>query len=77
VSTDGQHTWSPARLIHGSGPFAWTRWEFAWTPSVPGRTTIAARARDSAGNVQPEQAVWNKFGYQMNAIATRSVTINA
>ena len=28
VSTDDQQTWSPARLIHGAGPFAWTRWEF-------------------------------------------------
>lgn len=77
VSTDDRQTWAPARLIHGTGPFAWTRWEFPWTAAGPGRTTIAARARDSAGNVQPEQAMWNKFGYQMNAIATRGVTIQA
>ena len=77
VSTDDQQTWSPARLIHGEGPFAWTRWELPGPPPGPGRTTIAARARDSAGNVQPEQATWNKFGYLMNAIATRTVTIQA
>jgi sulfite oxidase len=77
VSTDDQQTWSPARLIHGEGPFAWTRWELTWTVSRPGRTTIAARARDSAGNVQPSEVTWNKFGYLMNAILTRMVTIQA
>ncbi|HLZ31717.1 MAG TPA: sulfite oxidase [Chloroflexota bacterium] len=77
VSTDDQRTWSPAQLIHGAGPFAWTRWEFSWTVTTPGRTTIAARATDTAGNVQPAHAVWNKFGYEMNAISTRGVTIQA
>jgi DMSO/TMAO reductase YedYZ molybdopterin-dependent catalytic subunit len=75
VSTDDQQTWAPARLLHGSGPFAWTRWELAWTPAGPGRTTIAARATDSAGNVQPAEVAWNKFGYLMNAISIRGVTI--
>ncbi len=77
VSTDDQHTWLPARLIHGEGPFAWTRWESQWTPARPGRTTIASRATDSAGNVQPAQAAWNKFGYLMNAIVTRTVNVRA
>jgi len=75
VSTDDRQTWSPARLIHGSGAFAWTRWELPWTPTTPGRATLAARATDSAGNVQPAAAAWNKFGYLMNAIATRTVTV--
>jgi sulfite oxidase len=77
VSTDGQHTWSPARLIHGQGPYAWTRWEMNWTPAAPGPATIAARATDSAGNVQPTTATWNKFGYLMNAILVRNVNVQA
>jgi len=77
VSTDDQHTWSPARLTHGQGPFAWTRWESQWAPLRPGSTAIASRATDSAGNVQPRQAVWNKFGYLMNAIVTRTVNVQA
>ena len=75
VSTDGQRSWSPARLNPGDGPLAWTRWEFDWSPSSPGRATIAARATDAAGNVQPNKTTWNKFGYQMNAIVTRAVTV--
>jgi DMSO/TMAO reductase YedYZ molybdopterin-dependent catalytic subunit len=74
VSVDSHRTWSPARLIHGSGPLAWTRWEYAWTASR-GAARLAARATDSAGNVQPNQVAWNKFGYQMNAILTRQVTV--
>jgi DMSO/TMAO reductase YedYZ molybdopterin-dependent catalytic subunit len=75
VSTDDQRTWSPARLTHGDGPRAWTRWEFDWTPASTGPASFAVRATDSTGNVQPVEAAWNKFGYLMNAILTRSVVV--
>jgi DMSO/TMAO reductase YedYZ molybdopterin-dependent catalytic subunit len=75
VSTDDQRTWSPAHLLTGEGPLAWQRWEFAWTAIQQGPANLAVRATDSAGNVQPRSVPWNKFGYLMNAIATRSVTI--
>jgi DMSO/TMAO reductase YedYZ molybdopterin-dependent catalytic subunit len=77
VSTDGEHTWRAARLVHGSGPLAWTRWEIEWTPESAGAMRIAARATDSSGNVQPAQAAWNKFGYEMNAVAVREVVVSA
>ena len=75
VSTDNQQTWSPAELIRGTGPLAWTRWEYAWSATARGSASIAARAVDSSGNVQPGEVPWNKFGYQMNAILTRRVTV--
>jgi DMSO/TMAO reductase YedYZ molybdopterin-dependent catalytic subunit len=75
VSTDDQRTWSSATLTPGDGPLAWTRWEFEWTPSGNGAASFAVRATDSAGNTQPRQARWNKFGYLMNAILTRTVSI--
>jgi len=75
VSTDDQRTWLPARLTRGEGPLAWTRWEFVWTPSTGGTARFAVRATDARGNTQPERAAWNKFGYQMNAILTRTVTV--
>lgn len=75
VSTDDQNSWSPARLVHGSGPLAWTRWEYAWDATSAGPRRVSARAADSAGNVQPAEVSWNKFGYQMNAIVTRQVTV--
>ncbi|MBV9579056.1 MAG: sulfite oxidase [Chloroflexi bacterium] len=75
VSTDEQRTWSPASLTPGDGPLAWTRWQFTWTPSSRGSARFAVRATDRAGNTQPEHAAWNKFGYQMNAILTRTVIV--
>jgi hypothetical protein len=77
VSTDGLESWSEARLVRGDGPLAWTRWELDWAPATAGAARIAARATDDAGNVQPLQATWNKFGYEMNSIAVREVVINA
>jgi DMSO/TMAO reductase YedYZ molybdopterin-dependent catalytic subunit len=75
VSADGGKTWSAAELLAGEGPLAWTRWEFNWTPSARGPAQLLVRASDKAGNMQPESAPWNKFGYQMNAILRRSVTV--
>ena len=77
VSSDGQRSWSAARLVPGEGPLAWRRWEFQWTASAIGRATLAARATDTAGNVQPTTVAWNKFGYLMNAITSRGVTVQA
>lgn len=76
VSTDGGETWQAARLQAGGGPLAWTRWQLEWTPSRRGTVRIMARATDSAGNVQPESPVWNKFGYEMNAVASREVIVS-
>ena len=75
VSTDGERTWSPARLLATDGPLAWTRWEADWHAAPGGDVTVAARAADSAGNVQPSEVPWNKFGYLMNAIVRRRVTV--
>jgi len=77
VSTDAGTTWSMARLVPGSGPLAWTRWELEWTPAASGVVRIVARATDSAGNVQPAEPVWNKFGYEMNAMPIREVVVDA
>lgn len=74
VSTDDQRTWSAARLVRGEGPLAWTRWEFDWTPA-PGQATLAVRAIDRAGKVQPPTLAWNKFGYQMHAIVSHQVHV--
>jgi DMSO/TMAO reductase YedYZ molybdopterin-dependent catalytic subunit len=75
VSADDQRTWLPATLTRGDGPLSWTRWDFVWTPAGRGSARFAVRAADAAGNVQPATATWNKFGYLMHAILTRTVTV--
>ena len=56
---------------------AWARWEYTWSASNGDNVKLSVRATDSAGNVQPEHAEWNKFGYQMNAIVTHRVRVQA
>ncbi len=75
LSTDGGRSWSVASLTPGDGELAWTRWEMSWTPEARGSAQLLVRATDRAGNIQPESAPWNKFGYQMNAILTRTVIV--
>jgi hypothetical protein len=55
ISIDGGGSWSPTRMIGESVKNAWRFWEFMWTPSEPGKYSLVARARDSAGHTQPEQ----------------------
>lgn len=68
VSDDGGATWSRAQVEAPElGPWAWQRWELAWT-AEPGDRVLACRARDAAGNVQPLEPTWNVGGYANNAV---------
>ncbi len=76
VSTDGGHTWQPARLLGEAVPFAWRFWEFAWaTPSVAGRYQLSARATDAAGRVQPAEHNPDFRTYMVTKIAVIEVVV--
>jgi DMSO/TMAO reductase YedYZ molybdopterin-dependent catalytic subunit len=64
VSTDGGTTWEQAQLGKPVGPHAWCEWAFDWQ-AMPGTHVLCVRARDTAGNVQPD-AVWNYQGMGNN-----------
>jgi DMSO/TMAO reductase YedYZ molybdopterin-dependent catalytic subunit len=54
VSADAGKSWSAAKLLGESVPFAWRLWEFPWkTPAEAGRHVLMARATDSRGRTQP------------------------
>jgi DMSO/TMAO reductase YedYZ molybdopterin-dependent catalytic subunit len=74
VSTDGGDSWVEARIAEEAGPLSWVRFEHPWE-AVPGPAKLRSRATDAEGNVQPEQALWNAKGYQMNAIYEVLVTV--
>jgi DMSO/TMAO reductase YedYZ molybdopterin-dependent catalytic subunit len=70
VELDGGDDWAPASL----GPMethAWRSFQSVRTVAGPGRHVLRSRARDGAGNVQPEHAPWNRLGYGNDAIAVR------
>ncbi len=69
VSTDNGRTWAAASLQGNQRTtFGWRQWEHRWTPSREGYYTILARARDSAGNIQPLDPEWNPSGYAWNVV---------
>ncbi len=68
VSTDGGMHWTAAGLSSQNLPFAWRLWNYSWKPSKPGYHTVLSRATDSAGRMQPFEAVWNPSGYAWNAV---------
>ncbi len=67
LSFDGGATWSPAKLEGPHTPYGFRVFRHAWK-AEPGRYTIACRATDSAGAVQPDAPVWNPGGYLYNAL---------
>jgi DMSO/TMAO reductase YedYZ molybdopterin-dependent catalytic subunit len=66
VSVDGGSTWETAQLEGESGTGRWQVFRSRPEAKGPGPMTAYARARDSAGNIQPEQAQWNPSGYLWN-----------
>ncbi|HEU5266660.1 MAG TPA: sulfite oxidase [Jatrophihabitans sp.] len=67
VSTDGGASWAPAEVDEETGGrWAWRRWSYAWN-AAPGPHVLLARARDAAGNTQPDGHRWNRGGFADNA----------
>jgi DMSO/TMAO reductase YedYZ molybdopterin-dependent catalytic subunit len=74
VSTDGGASWAQAELEAQRSPWAWRGWRFAWD-ATPGEHVLCCRARDAAGNAQPDEADWNLGGYANNGIQRVPVTV--
>lgn len=68
ISEDGAKSWREAQLGDDHGAYSFRTWEAQWTPKAPGSNTVAVRATDEKGNVQPDEPVWNPGGYLWNKI---------
>ncbi|MFB6254746.1 MAG: sulfite oxidase, partial [Halobacteriaceae archaeon] len=81
VSTDGGTTWDAAELFGPDYTGAWRLFRYEWDPD-PGTYTLASRATDDLGRVQPasishpdawrealeqNEYPWNEGGYAANA----------
>ena len=75
VSVDGGKTWQAARLVGPDlGKYAWR--QFVLQASLrAGSLTLASRATDSAGNVQPETRGENQSGYNNTSWADHAVKV--
>ena len=75
VSIDGGKSWRDARFFGPDlGKYAWRDFVLS-VELAPGTYTIASRATDTAGNVQPEQRVENVSGYNNNSWADHALKV--
>jgi DMSO/TMAO reductase YedYZ molybdopterin-dependent catalytic subunit len=72
LGVDG--TWTPAELDPPGSRWAWQAWRAEWDAS-PGEHVLSCRARDKAGNEQPDEADWNVGGYANNGIQRVPLTV--
>ena len=77
ISTDGGASWQPAQLGTEKARYAWRLWSLRWKAPKPGEYTVASRATDSQGRIQPEAPVWNPSGYLNNAIDRVTIHVEA
>src|SRR3984893_12060756 len=75
VSEDGGKTWLPAELGEDHGPYSFRTWGMSWTAKSQGRHTLAVRATDEKGSVQPDEPVWNAGGYLWNMIERQEIVV--
>jgi DMSO/TMAO reductase YedYZ molybdopterin-dependent catalytic subunit len=75
ISEDDAKTWNPAQLGEDHGAYSFRTWEAPWTPKTPGSYTVAVRATDEKGNVQPDEPVWNPGGYLWNRIEKQEIVV--
>jgi diadenosine tetraphosphatase ApaH/serine/threonine PP2A family protein phosphatase len=74
-SDDGGRSWRDVRLGADHGPHGFRTWEATWTPRAPGEASLAVRATDASGAVQPDAPVWNPGGYLWNRIERQIVPV--
>jgi sulfite oxidase len=75
VSLDGGKSWHAARFVGPDlGRYAWRQFVLA-TRLPTGQFTLASRATDTAGNVQPEVRLENAGGYNNSSWADHAVRV--
>ena len=60
--------WIEAALGTPASAYAWMPFEAELTLPDAATATIWSRATDTAGNTQPAQIQWNRFGYGNNGV---------
>jgi hypothetical protein len=77
ISEDNLQTWKAVQLGEDFGAYSFRTWDSAWIPKAEGKYSIAVRATDEKGNVQPDEPVWNAGGYLWNRIERQEFAVGA
>jgi len=74
-SADAGMTWTEAQLDPPGPRWAWRGWRHEWDATL-GEHVLYCRARDAAGNIQPDEGGWNLGGYANNGIQRVPVSVS-
>ncbi len=66
--------WQEAKVEPRLGDYAWARWTCTWQ-AEPGDYTLACRATDANGKVQPLDPPWDNSGFGNNVVQKVAVTV--
>lgn len=74
VSSDEGKSWTDAKILHheSESKWSWTFWEANVGMESGSDRVIYSRATDQAGNVQPEEPMWNLRGVCYNGYGEAS-----
>ena len=72
---NGGASWNEAEFIGPHERYAWRQWQYVWTAEQPGQFRIMARATDTNGQRQPQQAEWNVLGYGNNGVKEHGISV--
>ena len=75
ISSDGGTTWQRTQLGKDFGRYSFREWSGAWTPVRAGKHRLMVRAVNTAGESQPEAALWNPAGYLRNVVEQIEITV--
>jgi hypothetical protein len=75
ISLDGGSTWAAAALDDDLGRYSFRRWRYRWTPVGRGDYRLRSRATAGDGQIQPDQAGWNRNGFMRNSVEEITVHV--
>lgn len=80
ISRDGGRNWTamPSSSLEASpSPYAWTRFSHhvRLLPDTDRECSLAVRAVDAAGTIQPLAPTWNALGYANNAVRSTRIRV--
>lgn len=73
ISDDGGITWMEANLGRDYGKYSFIQWQARLLPKG-GPLTLAVKATNTSGVVQPDSANWNASGFMRNVVESITVT---
>ncbi|RSD26217.1 sulfite oxidase [Mesobacillus subterraneus] len=75
ISFDQGDNWEICTLLEDSRMYQTVLWNYTAELASGKEYHITVRATDSAGNIQPDEAIWNKKGYGYNGVMKITVKV--